>query len=322
MNLALLNAAFLVADVVKVFNPQSPQARAIFDLAIVVIVVMVVIFAVVVGIVMYALLGFPRWREGERDPEQVEGNNTIEIVWTAIPLAIVTMLFVLSARTMGISDPPPPPKPDIVVIGHQWWWEARYTNSGAVVANEIHIPVGKALALRLDAADVLHEFWVPELARKMTTVPGHPNHIWIQADKAGTYLGFCSEFCGTQHAWMHFLLVAEPEEEFQRWEQAQLVAASPPANENAKKGLALFEQTSCVNCHAIKGTIASAQIGPDLTHFASRRQLGAGIAHNTPENLRRWLRDPQQVKVGVKMPNFKFTDEQVTQLADYIETLK
>jgi cytochrome c oxidase subunit II len=322
MNLHFLSAAVLVADVVKVFNPQSPQARAIFDLAIVVIAVMVVIFAVVVGIVTYALLRFPRWHEGERDPEQVEGNNMLEIVWTAIPLAIVTMLFVLSARTMGISDPPPPPKPDIVVIGHQWWWEARYTNSGAVVANEIHIPVGKALALRLDAADVLHEFWVPELARKMTTVPGHPNHIWIQADKAGTYLGFCSEFCGTQHAWMHFLLVAEPQEEFQRWEQAQLVAASPPANENTKKGLALFEQTSCVNCHAIKGTIASAQLGPDLTHFASRKQLGAGIADNTPENLRRWLRDPQQVKVGVKMPNFKFTDEQVRQLADYIETLK
>jgi cytochrome c oxidase subunit II len=322
MNLALMNAAFLVADVVKVFNPQSPQARAIFDLAIVVIAVMVVIFAVVVGIVMYALLGFPRWREGERDPEQVEGNNTLEIVWTAIPLAIVTMLFVLSARTMGISDPPPPPKPDIVVIGHQWWWEARYPNSGAVVANEIHIPVGKALALRLDAVDVLHEFWVPELARKITTVPGHPNHIWIQANKPGTYLGFCSEFCGTQHAWMHFLLVAEPQEEFQKWEQAQLVAASPPVSENARKGLALFEQTSCVNCHAIKGTIASATAGPDLTHFASRKQLGAGIVANTPENLRRWLRDPQQVKVGVKMPNFKFTDEQVMQLADYIETLK
>ena len=120
MNLHSFSAAFLVADVVKVFNPQSPQARAIFDLTIVVIVVMVVIFAVVVGIVMYALLRFPRWREGERDPEQGEGNKTIEIVWTAIPLAIVAILFVLSARTMGISDPPPPPKPDIVVIGHQW----------------------------------------------------------------------------------------------------------------------------------------------------------------------------------------------------------
>jgi len=231
-------------------------------------------------------------------------------------------LFVLSARTMGISDPPPPPKPDIVVIGHQWWWEARYTNLGAVVANEIHIPVGKPLALRLDAADVLHEFWVPELARKITTVPGHPNHIWIQADKPGTYLGFCSEFCGTQHAWMHFLLVAESQQEFRKWEQAQLAPASVPSTENAQKGLALFQQMSCVNCHAIKGTTASATIGPDLTHFASRKQLGAGIAANTPENLRRWLHDPQQVKIGVKMPDFKLTNEQATQLADYIETLK
>jgi cytochrome c oxidase subunit II len=322
VNVQLASAALLIGDVVKALNPQSPQARAIFDLAIVVGVVMVIIFAVVVGMVVYALLRFPRWREGERDPEQGEGNKTIEIVWTAIPLVIVTALFVLSARTMGISDPPPPPKPDIVVIGHQWWWEARYTDSGAVVANEIHIPLNKALALRLDSADVLHEFWVPELARKIATVPGHPNHIWIQADKPGTYLGFCSEFCGTQHAWMHFLIIAEPQEEFQRWEQAQLAAAPTPVSENAKKGLALFEQMSCVNCHAIKGTIASAQVGPDLTHFASRKQLGAGIVANTPENLRRWMRDPQQVKVGVKMPDFKFTDEQVTELADYIETLK
>jgi cytochrome c oxidase subunit 2 len=322
VNLRLASTMLLSADVVKVFNPQSPQARAIFDLAVVVIVVMVLIFAIVVGIVTYALLRSPRWREGERDPEQGEGNRTIEIVWTAIPLAIVAMLFVLSARTMGISDPPPPPKPDILVIGHQWWWEARYTTSGAVVANEIHIPVGKPLALRLDAADVLHEFWVPELARKITTVPGHPNHIWIQADKPGTYLGFCSEFCGTQHAWMHFLLVAESQQEFHEWQQAQLAPALAPSSENTQKGLALFQQMSCVNCHAIKGTTASATIGPDLTHFAGRKQLGAGIVANTPENLRRWLRDPQQVKVGVKMPDYKFTDEQLTQLTSYIETLK
>src|SRR5215471_15187973 len=322
MHMQTLNAAFLIADVVRVFNPQSPQARAIFDLTIIVIIVMVIVFSVVIGIVAYAWVRFPRWREGERDPEQGQGNKKIEIVWTAIPLAIVAILFILAARTMGISDPPAPPNPDILIIGHQWWWEARYTNSGAVVANEIHIPVGKPLALRLDAVDVLHEFWVPELARKITTVPGHPNHLWIQADKPGTYLGFCSEFCGTEHAWMHFLLVAEPQAEFQKWEQAQLVPASAPSTENARKGFALFHQMSCVNCHAIKGTVASATIGPDLTHFASRKQLGAGIAANTPENLRRWLHDPQQVKIGVKMPDFKLTNEQATQLTDYIETLK
>ena len=128
---------------VKALNPQSPETRAIFDLAIVTGIVMVVIFAVVVGIVAYALLCFPRWRDGERDPERGQGNKIIEIVWTGIPFAFVAVLFVLSARTMGISDPPPPPKPDVVLIGHQWWWKVRYTNSVAVVANEIHIPVGK-----------------------------------------------------------------------------------------------------------------------------------------------------------------------------------
>src|ERR1043165_3284185 len=137
MHMELWSAALLLADVVKVLNPQSPQARAIFNLAIVVIVVMVVIFAVVVGIVTYALLRFPRWREGERDPEQGAGNKTIEIVWTVIPLLIVTILFVLAARTMGISDPPPPPNPDILIIGHQWWWEARSPSPGAGGAEEL-----------------------------------------------------------------------------------------------------------------------------------------------------------------------------------------
>lgn len=321
MNLQLSTVALLGADVLKTLNPESPQARAIFNLGVVTAIVLAVIFAVVVAIVVYALVRF-RWRKGEGDPEQRAGYVPIEIVWTVIPLAIVTVLFVLAARTMGTSDPAPPPNPDLVIIGHQWWWEARYTKSGVVVANEIHIPIGKPIALKLDSADVLHEFWVPQLARKITTVPGHPNHIWLQADKAGTYLGVCSEFCGTQHAWMHFLIIAEPQERLEMWERAQVAPAASPVSESAKKGLALFEQMSCVNCHAIRGTIASAHVGPDLTHFASRTQLGAGIVANTPDNLRRWLTDPQMVKPGAKMPDFKFTHEQVTELVDYIETLK
>jgi cytochrome c oxidase subunit II len=321
MGLQSVVAALSETDAVKALNPESPQARAIFDFGIVTAVILAVIFAVVVAIVVYALMRF-RWREGEPDPDQIAGNKTAEIVWTAVPFAIVVALFFLAARTMGISDPPPPPHPDLVVIGHQWWWEARYPQSGVITANEIHIPVGKPMAIKLDSADVLHEFWVPELARKMTTVPGHPNHIWLEADKPGTYLGFCSEFCGTEHAWMHFLVVAEPMESFQAWKKAQLAPAPAPSSEEATKGLALFEQMSCVNCHAIKGTIANSRIGPDLTHFASRKDLGAGIAANTPENLRRWLADPQNIKPGAKMPDFKFTSEQVTELADYIESLK
>ncbi|HEY3601378.1 MAG TPA: cytochrome c oxidase subunit II [Chthoniobacterales bacterium] len=308
-------------NALPVLDPQSPQARAIFHLAIVAGIIFAVIFAIVSGMVVYALMRC-RWREGEGDPKQIAGNKTVELVWTAIPFLIVVTLFVLTWKTMGAADPPPAPEPDIVITGHQWWWEARYSKSGVVTANEIHIPAGTPLSIRLEAADVLHEFWVPELSRKMTTVPGQPNNIWIQSDHPATYLGVCSEFCGTQHAWMHFLVVAEAPAQFQAWEQAQLAPAKMPAGGNAAQGLALFQQTSCINCHAIKGTVATAGVGPDLTHFASRKKLGAGIADNTPENLQRWLADPQQVKRGVKMPDYKFTESQVTQLSAYLETLQ
>jgi cytochrome c oxidase subunit II len=320
----LQNSAHLflpLGSVLRVLNPNSPQARSIFDLGIVSGIILAIIFVIVAGIIVYALMRF-RWREGEPDPHQLAGNHTVEIVWTAIPCLIVVTLFALTARTMTLSDPPPAPEPDLVVTGHQWWWEVRYPKSGIVVANEFHIPVGKPVSVRLESTDVLHEFWVPELARKISTVPGHPNHIWLQADRPGTYLGVCSEFCGTQHAWMHCLIVAEPVAEFAAWETAQQLPAAKPVSDSAAKGLALFQQMVCVSCHAINGTTAAARVGPDLTHFASRRQLGGGIADNTPENLRRWLANPQQVKPGVKMPDFKFSGEQLTQLLDYLQTLQ
>jgi cytochrome c oxidase subunit 2 len=288
-----------VGSVLRVFEPDSPQARAIFSL----------------GVVCALILGAP-------DPHQLAGNKKIEIIWTAIPCVIVIALFVLTARTMNLSDPPPPPAPDLIVIGHQWWWEARYPKTGVIAANEIHIPVGQAISVRLDSTDVLHEFWVPELTRKMTAVPGHLNNIWLEADQPGTYLGICSEFCGTQHAWMHFLVVAEPQADLDAWTQAQLQPAAAPPKGEAAKGLALFQQMSCVSCHAVHGTAANAQVAPDLTHFASRKQIGAGILDNTPDNLRRWLTDPQKVKPGVMMPNFTLTDEQVNELVAYFETLK
>jgi cytochrome c oxidase subunit II len=304
-----------------VLDPQSPEARAIYHLAIVSGIIFALIFIIVAGLIVYSLMRY-RWREGASEPRQVAGNKTVELVWTGIPCAIVLALILLTWQSMKASDPPAPATPDIVVTGHQWWWEAHYPKSGVMTANEIHIPSGTAMAIRLESADVLHEFWVAQLTRKMATVPDHPNHIWIQADHPGTYLGICSEFCGTQHAWMHFLIVAEPQEEFAAWEKAQLAPAKLPVSEGAARGLALFKENSCMNCHAINGTASTARVGPDLTHFASRRILGAGVVENTPENLRRWLTDPQQIKPGVKMPNYKFTRKQVDELADYIETLR
>jgi cytochrome c oxidase subunit 2 len=303
-------------------DPQSPQARAIYDLGIVSTIVFVLIFVAVTGAIVYAIFRF-RGREGEPDPKQFAGSERVEIIWTAIPFLIVVFLFVLTLRGMNRADPPPAPSPDLIVTGHQFWWEAQYPASGAVTANEIHIPIGKPLSVRLDSKDVLHEFWVPELARKMTTVPGQLNHIWLQADKPGVYIGQCSEFCGTQHAWMRILVVAEEPSKFEEWQRAQLQLGQPATSDVAAKGLALFQASTCINCHAIRGvTGADAHVAPDLTHVASRRQLAAGILENTPVNMRRWLKNPQQIKPGVLMPDFNFTDQELDQLEAYLETLR
>ena len=186
-----LIAASAGSDVIKVFDPQSPQARAIFHLAIVAGIIFAVIFAIVAGMIVYALMRC-RWREGEGDPKQVAGNTTVEIVWTLIPCLIVVALFALTWQTMDASDPPPAPEPDIVITGHQWWWEAHYPKSGVVTANEIHIPAGRPFSIQLASADVLHDIWVPPLARKMTAVPGAQEHIWIEPALRGTCLGGCA----------------------------------------------------------------------------------------------------------------------------------
>jgi cytochrome c oxidase subunit II len=303
-------------------DPQSPQARAIYDLGIVSTIVFVLIFVVVAGAITYAIFRF-RGREGEPDPKQFAGSEKVEIIWTVIPFLIVVFLFVLTLRGMNRADPPPAPSPDLVVTGHQFWWEAQYPASGAVTANEIHIPIGKPLSVRLDSKDVLHEFWVPELARKMTTVPGQPNHIWLQADKPGVYIGTCSEFCGTQHAWMRILVVAEESSKFEEWQRAQLQPGLAATSAAAAKGLALFQTSTCINCHAIRGVAgADLRVAPDLTHVGSRRQLGAGILENSPANMRLWLKSTQHIKPGALMPDFNFTDEQLDQLSTYLSTLQ
>lgn len=302
-------------------SPASEHTRAIYHLWLVSLSIFGLIFLLVTGLVVYSLMKY-RWREGDADPEQVAGQNTVEMVWTVIPLAIVVLLFFLTVKTMAVSDPAPAPAPDLIVTGHQWWWEARYPKSGVVTANEIHIATGQPYSVQLESTDVLHEFWVAQLARKMTTVPGHPNHIWLEADEPGTYQGSCSEFCGTEHAWMRFTVVAQAPAEFAAWEAAQLRPAVSPLTAEERAGEQLYLQMSCVSCHAIAGTTSQARVGPDLTHLASRGQIGAGVLENTPEDLRRWLTDPQAVKPGVEMPNFRFSAEQVAELTAYLETLR
>jgi cytochrome c oxidase subunit 2 len=303
-------------------DPQSPQARVIFNLGIVSTVIFVLIFVIVAGTIVYAMLRF-RGLNGQTDPEQIQENKIVEITWTLIPFLIVLFLFALTLRAMNRVEPPPPPSPDLVVTGHQFWWQVDYPRSGATTANEIHIPAGKPLSVLLESKDVLHEFWVPKLTRKMSNVPGQPNHVWLQADKPGTYIGQCSEFCGTQHAWMRIVVVADEPAQFEQWQQTQLRAAQSPGGGPALKGQELFQTLSCINCHAIHGVAgAESRVAPDLTHVGSRKQLASGMIDNTPGNMRLWLKSPQHIKPGALMPDFTLTEEQLDQLAGYLSSLQ
>ena len=302
------------------FAPRSPQAQAIASLFNGFLVLSAVIFLVVAGLVIYSLIRY-RAKGSAAEPPQIFGSRRLEIAWTAIPLVIVIVLFVLTVRTMARVDAPLQPnrEPDLVITGHQWWWEARYPN-GAAVANEIHIPAGRRLLARIESADVIHDFWAPELARKMDAIPGRPSYLWLEAGAPGTFPGACSEFCGKQHAWMRFQVIAEPEADFSAWLQHQ--ADTPPAPTGAAaEGALIFRERKCGDCHAVSPADTRPAKGPSLTHVATRKLLGRELP-NTPENLARWIARPQSIKPGNLMPDQNLSTADVQALTAYLESLQ
>jgi cytochrome c oxidase subunit 2 len=282
----------------------------------VVLLIAAVIFSIVASGVVYCLIRY-RGRDAATEPRQFFGSRGIEILWTVVPLLIVTGLFVITVRAMVLIDAPQErgQAVDLTVTGHQWWWDARYPG-GAVATGDIHIPVGRRLLVRVESTDVIHDFWAPELARKMDAVPGRPSSIWLEADRPGTYSGACSEFCGAQHAWMRFRVIAEPEAVFQVWLQRQ---AEPPAPVTGKaaEGELLFRTRRCAECHQ-----AGSAMGPTLAHIASREFLGGGINRNTPDNLTLWLTDPQAAKPGNRMPATPLSANERDALLAYLESLR
>ena len=212
---------------------------------------------------------------------------------------------------------------DIEVIGHQWWWEVRYSNQKFATANEIHIPVGQPVTLHVTSADVIHSFWVPELHGKIDMIPGQTNTITLEADRAGTYRGQCAEFCGAQHAHMAFLVIAEPVDQFKAWLDDQNASSPQPKEGSVEQvGQQAFLGSACVYCHTIVGTNASGNLGPDLTHLATRKTIGSDLLPNTPGNLAGWILNSQTVKPGNHMPPMDLNGEQVQALLVYLATLK
>ena len=305
------------------FNPSSPEMEALAGLTYYTIATTVGILLLIVAAMIYIIIVYRKTPGDNQEPYQNFGNLNIEIVWTLIPCAIVAVLFLLTCNTMKAVDPPVGDhEPDLIIIGHQWWWEIRYPKSGVITANELHIPAGKYLLARIESIDVIHDFWVPELGRKIDAVPGHPNHMWIVAGEPGLYIGACAEFCGAQHANMHIRVIAQTEEEFKEWEKKELVIPPTPGSGLAGKGAKLFIEKACMNCHTILGTAAAARVGPNLTHLNDRQTIGAGVLTNTPENLNKWLTNPQKYKQGSLMPNMKLSPEQVDAIVAYLEALK
>lgn len=236
----------------------------------------------------------------------------VTLVWTMVTLA-------------ATAAPPPNPALVLDVTGHQWWWEVRYHASqpsqSFVTANEIHIPVGQRVRIRLHGGDVIHSFWVPKLTGKTDLIPGQTNETWLQARQAGRYRGQCTEYCGEQHAHMALDVVAQPAEEFERWRVAQLAPAPAPTTPEQRRGLEMVEYR-CGLCHRVGGTTAAAIAAPDLTHIGDRAMLAAGTLPNLPGPLAGWIENPQALKPGSLMPNQGLSGTQLSDVLAYLGTLK
>jgi cytochrome c oxidase subunit II len=304
------------------FSPHSSQTHSIAAVFSIVLVIAAFVFLVVATGVFYSVVRYRARADSAPEPRQIFGSRNLEVWWTVVPLLILTGLFIVTVRAMVLIDAPQDSgqPPDLRITGHQWWWEARYP-SGVIATYDIHIPASRRLLARIESADVIHDFWTPELARKMDAVPGRASYVWLEADTPGTYSGACSEFCGAQHAWMRFRVIAEAQSSFDDWQKRQ---AQPPPEPTgaAAEGARLFQAKKCADCHAVLGTDIELRRGPSLAHLASREFLGSGISRNTPENLTLWLTNPQAAKPGNRMPDTPLSPEETHAMLAYLETLQ
>ena len=312
----------------SIFAPTSTPAFAIRELSFLVLAIVTFIFVVVAGLTVYAIVRFRR-RPGDdgREPPQVYGSTQIELAWTLVPFLIVVVLFLTTTRYIFAIETRARAANalEVTVVGNQWWWEIRYPALGIVTANELHVPVSdpaepRPTFITLQSADVIHSFWIPQLAGKTDVIPGKTNRMWIDPRTPGTYVGQCAEFCGVQHAGMLVTVTVHSKDEFARWVAAQQAAAVDVPK--ARAGRDVFTSVACVNCHTVRGTPANGVFGPDLTHLMSRATLGAGVARNTPQNLRAWVNDPASLKPGALMPAMKVSGDDLDRLVAYLVTLR
>ncbi|MDI3270582.1 MAG: cytochrome c oxidase subunit II [Bacillota bacterium] len=307
----------------SVLDPAGPVAQAQLKLLALSFLIMAGIATVVLGLLLYAALRFRQKPGDEEDPPASPGVTWVEVLWTAIPLALLLIMAIPTYRTTFYLAKPPTGNPlPVEVVAHQFWWEFRYPDQGIITANELHIPVGRPVEMKVRSADVVHSFWIPRLGGKLDAAPGRTNRFWLQADEPGAYPGVCAQLCGAGHAQMHLVVQAQTEADFYQWVQAMKAPYRSPTDTLALAGEAVFAK-SCQGCHAIGGSPYKGRVGPDLTAFHLRTTLGAGLVKNTPENLIRWIEDPLAMKYGVLMPSGKrdlnLSDAEIQALVAFLE---
>ena len=316
----------------SVLEPAGVQADHVHTLWLIMLWTCAVAFVVVFAAFLVAIGRAPRATEtSEPDTSRTlhaeRGARRAVTIGAVLSIAGLLALIVASVVTdRALAGMPLKDGVVIEVNGQQWWWQATYYPGDPErrfeTANELHIPVGKPVVLRLASPDVIHSFWVPNLAPKKDMIPGRTLTLNLRADKAGVYRGQCAEFCGFQHAKMAFLVYADEPAQYEQWVKGQRASAVEPAEGAAKRGYEVFMNSPCVMCHAIQGTPARAKLGPDLTHVASRATLAAGSIPNARGHLTGWIANPQQIKPGTNMPAVTLPPEDLQALVTYLESLK
>jgi len=330
IGLAVQAASGFAQGPTSIFAPAGTPAQSAFGLSMLVLGITGGIFLVVAGLLLYVLLRYrhrPSDPNAAQEPAQIYGSNQIELSWTVIPVLIVVMLFLATARVILTTEriAKPPEALDVTVVGHQFWWEFRYPKLGIVTANELHVPISDPkhptpTYLTMSSADTDHSFWIPRLAGKMDLIPNRVNTMWIDPATPGLYLGQCAQFCGAQHAKMLLRVYADTPAEFAAWaaHQRQDATMAPSAAE----GKQVFEHNACISCHTIAGTVANGRFGPDLTHLASRDTFASGSVPMSAENLHTFIDNPAYFKPGVLMPPMHLNAHDLDAVTQYLTTLK
>jgi cytochrome c oxidase subunit 2 len=311
----------------NVHAPRGAPAHDIDALAGFLYGVSTLVWVLVVVALAYALLRRRRPGEVREGPRAERTMSAAVGAATALTVAILfTFLWLTLTTNRAMSALWSSDALEIELIGHQWWWEVRYPHPDAyrvvTTANEMHVPAGRRIVVTTRSRDVIHSFWVPSLGARRDLVPGYAGTVTFQADEPGLYRAPCAEFCGHQHALMALLVVAEPEREFRAWLERERQATPPPPSAAVRRGQAVFEGGSCALCHTVRGTLAAGRVGPELTHLAARRTIGAGTLPNTREHLRDWVTDPQAVKPGVRMPATPMRRDDLEALLTFLESLR